>query len=188
MKKPIDRASAVAAVAFAMGIAGCGGGSSNDQSTAVPPPTANAAPTISGLSATQTVAQDAISEPIVFSVSDAESAASAVDVSAESSNLELLPVEGMELSGNDTSRTLVLVPAAGVSGAATIMLTATDAAGMSTRQSFNVDVTSQQRSFKEMVGTAFSKGAETDGEQIVGSAWVDNPEDDEAAFDQLFAK
>ena len=167
-----------------LALAACGGGGgSSDPTVTEPPAAANAPPTISTVQS-QSVAQDASSDVIAFSVSDAE--ASAVSVTVESSDPELISADGVQLQGNDASRGLVLIPIDGASGTSTVTLIATDAAGLSTRQSFEVAVTSEQRSFREMVGAAHAQEAESEGEEIAGYSWVDNPEDDETAFDHLF--
>lgn len=177
-----SRTCSIAAIALTVAACGGGGGSSD---SAVPPAAANKAPTVSSVQG-QSVAQDASSDVIAFSVSDPE--ATAVAVTAESSNPEVISADGIQLQGNDEARALVLTPMEGAAGTSTVTLTATDAAGASTQQSFDVTVTSEQRSFREMVGTAIAHEAEAEGEQIVGYSWVDNPEDDETAFDHLFER
>ncbi|MGH8178388.1 MAG: Ig-like domain-containing protein [Steroidobacter sp.] len=181
---------ALAAVALTLTACGGGGGSSGSgpPAAAPPPPAVNTAPTIANLSASQTVAQDASSEPTAFSVNDVESGASAVMVTAESSNPELISAHGVQLSGNDASRSLLLTPMEGVAGTSTVTITATDSAGLSTQQVVDVTVTSEQRSFREMVGTAYAKDDDVEGEQITGYSWVDNPEEDDTAFDHLFTE
>lgn len=176
---------------FALALAACGGGGGGSSNQAppggnTPPPAANTAPTISSLSPDESLAQDSSSEPIAFSVGDAESSGAGVTVTAESSNPELISAEGILVAGNDDSRSLMLTPTEGAAGAATITITATDSAGLSTRQALDVSVTSEQRSFREMVGTAFGQSADAQGESIVGYSWVDNPVDDPTAFDHLF--
>lgn len=179
---------------FALALAACGGGggggSSNEPPPGgnAPPPVTNTAPTISSLPPEESFAQDASSEPIAFSVNDAESTAAGVTVTAESSNPELISTDGIQVAGNDDSRSLMLMPAAGAAGTATITITATDTAGLSTQQSLDVTVNSEQRSFREMVGTAFDQPLDAAGEEIAGYSWVDNPVDDPTAFDHLFAE
>ena len=134
------------------------------------------------------VAQDGVSEPIAFTVSDAQSPSSALTLTVESSAQELMPNEAIAIYGNDESRSLVLVPAEGAAGMVSITLMVTDQDGASARQSFDVTVTSEQRSFPEMVGSAIAKEEDTEGEQTVGYVWVDDPEEDDAAFDHLFTE
>lgn len=183
--------SNLALAAFALSLTACGGGGGGSSASgppvaAPPPPAVNTAPTIADLAASQSVAQDSSSDLIAFNVSDAETPASALNVTVESSDPQLIAPEAILLSGNDTSRALLLTPADGMAGTSTVTITATDAQGLSTQQSVDVTVTSEQRSFKEMVGTAYAKGDDVEGEQITGYSWVDNPEDDDTAFDHLF--
>ena len=165
-----------------LALAACGGGGSSDPAV-TPPAAANAPPTISTVQS-KSVAQDASSDVVAFSVSDPE--ATAVSVTVESSNPEVISADGVQLQGNDASRGFVLTPMEGAAGTSTVTLIATDAQGLSTRQPFEVTVTSEQRSFREMVGTAHAQEAESEGEETAGYSWVDNPEDDETAFDHLF--
>lgn len=166
-------------------LAACGGGGGGSAVNQPPPTAANKPPVISAVDG-QTVSQDASSDVIAFSVSDPE--ATAVSVTVESSDPEVISADGVQLQGNDGARSLVLTPVEGAAGKSTVTLVATDAAGVSARQTFDVTVTSEQRSFREMVGTAVAQEAESEGEQIVGYSWVDNPEDDETAFDHLFER
>jgi hypothetical protein len=177
--------AAVASTLTACGGGGGGGGSPPSGVTPPPPVAVNTAPTMSEMTKVS-IAQNAVSEPTAFTVGDAESAASALTLTVESSNSELLPSDAITLAGNDESRTLVLAPTDGIAGTATVTLILSDAEGASTRQSFDVDVTSEQRSFPEMVTSAIGNEEDAEGEQIVGFNWVDDPEEDDAAFDQLF--
>jgi hypothetical protein len=181
--------SHILTAALASTLSACGGGSgSASGGPASPPPAAvNAVPTISVVEKTS-ISQDAVTEPIAFTVSDPESAASVLTLAVESSNAELIPSDAIRLSGNGESRAVVLAPSDGMAGTSTITLMATDAQGASAKQSFDVTVTSEQRSFQEMVGTAMGNEAETSGEQIVGFSWVDNPEEDDTAFDHMFTE
>lgn len=178
-------------VTAALALAGCssGGGAPDpvSQAPAPPPPpvAANTAPVISGLSKNESVAQDASTELLAFTVTDAETASSALTVTAESSNLELISSDGIQLSGNGDSRVILLTPSEGAAGVSTVTITATDAAGLASKQALDVNVTSEERLFKDLVAAAFTKGVDAEGEQIAGYKLVDNAEDDEASFDNL---
>ena len=86
---------------------------------------ANTAPFITGL-ANQTQSSAAVVGPLGFIVSDAESTAAALSVSAESSNLALLPLSGITLGGSGASRTVTLSPVANQFGTAVVTLTVSD--------------------------------------------------------------
>jgi len=74
--------------------------------------------------------------PINFTVSDGETAASNLVVTASSSDTNLLPNAGLVLSGTSTNRTLTLTPVTNRSGSVTITLTAVDESGQVGGRSF----------------------------------------------------
>ncbi len=100
----------------------------------------NARPTISTI-ATQTVSHSVLSQPIVFTVGDRESPASALVVTANSSNTNRIPNEQIFLSGTGTNRLVQLRPLTNQLGAVTITLTVADEGGWSRNSSFVVNVT-----------------------------------------------
>ncbi|MBL8268554.1 Ig-like domain-containing protein [Steroidobacter sp.] len=168
----------------ALMIAGCGGGSGGGGSSTAPPMSSNTAPKITDLASTQSIAQDESGEALAFSISDAESSASDLTLKVESSS-DLISADAVRLSGNGAARTLTITPEDGVSGAATVKVTATDPSGASTSSTVNVTVASEQRSFTEMVNTAYTKSIDDEPESVTGYSWVDNPTEDPDAFDAL---
>ncbi len=86
---------------------------------------ANTPPTI-GAVAAQSIAANATSAPIGFSVSDAETPAGSIVVTASSSNSAIISQEGITLGGAGSARTLTLRPAMDASGAVTVTLQASD--------------------------------------------------------------
>jgi len=86
---------------------------------------ANAAPTISTLPNT-TVAENTATPPLVFTVSDVETAASNLTVTGVSSNLTLVPNTNIVFGGSGSNRTVTVTPALNQSGTATITLTVSD--------------------------------------------------------------
>lgn len=179
--------------AFGVALTACGGGgggsasSSPPASSASPQAAANTPPAIANLPATESVAQDSNTGPVAFAVSDAESAAAGISITVASSNPELIPADAIQVAGNNADRMLLLTPMDGVAGAATITITATDSEGLSTQRPIDVTVTSTQRSFMEMVNTSFAKPIEDTAEETSGFNWVENPEEDPTAFDNLLA-
>jgi hypothetical protein len=102
---------------------------------------ANTAPTISGI-ANRTVNTGTSTGPIAFTVSDAETSASSLTVSASSSDPTLVPTANIVLGGAGSSRTVTVTPAANKTGTATITLTVSD--GSQTKStSFVLTVNSQ---------------------------------------------
>ncbi len=122
---------------------------------------ANAAPTLSSIS-DQSVAKNASTGAIAFTVGDTETAAASLSVSATSSNTTLLPNANIVFGGSGTSRTVSLTPAAAQAGTTTVTLTVSDADGGSTSQTFTLTVTGTPPELGDVpnqtavVGTAFS--------------------------------
>jgi hypothetical protein len=76
---------------------------------------------------------------LAFTVSDVESSAGSLIVSAESSNPVLVPIENIILGGGDSNRTAVIAPVAGQSGLAVITFIVSDGSS-SASNSFTVTV------------------------------------------------
>jgi hypothetical protein len=97
----------------------------------------------------------------------------------------LISADAVRVSGAGATRTLTIAPEDGVSGTAVVTVTATDPSGAVTTAAVNVTVTSEQRSFTEMVNTAYAKSENDEAEAITGFSWVDDPSEDPDAFDAL---
>lgn len=78
--------------------------------------------------------------PIAFAVSDAETAASNLLLTAYSSNTNLVPNENLLVGGLGTNRTLTIIPVTNRSGIATITILATDENGETGTRSFTLTV------------------------------------------------
>ncbi len=89
----------------------------------------------------QTTAEDTAIGPLAFTIGDLETPASALTLSAASSNTSLIPVASIVFGGSGTNRSVTLTPAANQIGQATITITVTDASGGSTPDSFILTVT-----------------------------------------------
>jgi len=99
---------------------------------------ADTAPFVTGV-ANQTRSASAVIGPLNFFVADAETAASALTVTAASSNPTILPASGITLGGIDVHRTLMLTPAANQFGTAIVTLTVSDGA-LTGSQQFTVTI------------------------------------------------
>ncbi len=75
---------------------------------------------------------------ITFSIADQQAAASALTVTATSSNPALAPNENIQFTGLDADLTLSVTPLAGQTGLTTISVNVTDAGGLTTTQTFEV--------------------------------------------------
>jgi len=94
----------------------------------------------------QTILEDGVLLPLSFTISDVETPAGALSVTANSSNLGLVPLSNIALGGSGTNRAVMITPIAQQSGATTITLTVTDGNSGSTNTSFVLNVTSQNDS------------------------------------------
>jgi hypothetical protein len=74
----------------------------------------------------QSIQEDTSTAPISFAISDAETSATNLNVSARSSNPILVSDNNIVFGGNGSNRTLVLTPAADQFGTATITVTVSD--------------------------------------------------------------
>ena len=91
----------------------------------------NDAPTITRI-ADQTIEQDAATGALAFSISDLETEAAALSVTATSSNSSLVTSSGVQMGGSTGTRTIKVTPAAGQAGSANISLTVSDGSLSST--------------------------------------------------------
>ncbi len=85
----------------------------------------NDAPTISAI-ANQTAFQNTATAAIAFTISDVETAASSLTVTASSSNTALIPNGSLVFGGSGANRTLILTPANNQFGTATITVNVSD--------------------------------------------------------------
>lgn len=99
----------------------------------------NDKPTITSI-ADQTINQNGQTGMLAFTVSDVESAPSALTVTGLSNNVTLVPNVDIVIAGSGSSKTVQVSPAAGQSGVATITLRVSDGSGFS-ETSFDVTVT-----------------------------------------------
>ena len=85
----------------------------------------NDAPTITGI-ANQTVIRDMTSAPISFTISDLETSAGSLTLTATSSDSALLPKSRIVFGGSGSARTVRLSPATNQLGTATVTITVSD--------------------------------------------------------------
>jgi len=104
------------------------------------PPAANQPPAISSIGNVFTSADTQVG-PLAFIVGDAESPATSLTVSANSSDLNLFPLATIHFSGSASNRTITLNPATGQSGSAQITVSVSDGTAI-TSTSFQVTVVS----------------------------------------------
>lgn len=155
----------------------CGGGGYNS-------PPAPQAPQLQGL-ADQSLPQDTTTPVLNFQVSDTDSGASAVTVTATSSDAVIVPAEGIVLGGGGANRTLQITPAPEVFGDATITIRAADPGGLVAEQAIRVTVNGVFVSFSSTVSDAFAVDENGDQRSLSGFTFTLDAEDNPAAFDVL---
>ena len=89
----------------------------------------------------QTINEDSVAGPILFTVRDAETQVDLLKVSASSTNLSLTPATGLALGGTGTNRTITITPAADQSGQSKVTVTVEDSGGLTSTTSFVLIVT-----------------------------------------------
>jgi len=87
--------------------------------------TVNAPPTISKL-ANQTIAKNAATSPLKFTIGDAETTPSKLKVTAVSANPKLLAPTGIVLGGSGANRTVKITPVKNLTGSVKVTLTVSD--------------------------------------------------------------
>ncbi len=78
--------------------------------------------------------------PIAFTVSDSQTTAQDLVITATSPNVALLPASSFSLGGSGTNRTLTITPRPGQFGSAPVYVHVTDAGGVTTTGSFQLYV------------------------------------------------
>ena len=170
---------AVVAVLTA-GLAACGGGGGDNP----PPPPARQAPQIVGL-ANQTLPQDTSTPVLTFQVSDTDSGANAVTVTAISSDETIISAAGIVLGGSGANRTLQITPAADAIGNATITLRAVDPDGLVAQQMVGVMVNGVFVSFTNTLIDLFGDAENGEPRSLRGFTLDGDADDKPNAFDSL---
>jgi hypothetical protein len=179
----LNRKLGVALVAaLTAGLAACGGGGYDGGGN--PPPPAKQAPTIVGL-ANQTLPQDTSTPVLTFQVSDTDSGANALTVTATSSDTTIIPAAGIVLGGSGANRTLQITPAAEVFGNATITIRAVDPDGLFAQQMVGVTVNGVFVSFTMRVMDIFGDAENAEPRSLRGFTFTQDADDNPNAFDPL---
>jgi hypothetical protein len=164
-------------------VTACGGGGDGGYMEPPPPPPVNTAPSISAI--TDKVSdQDSVIGPIEFSVTDRESDASLLTVSASLDGAAVVPADGLTLAGNGAVRTITLTPLEAATGPVSVSLAVTDPQGAVTTRTFGVTVNARSASIREWSLTTFAK-AETDEVTPMNGFTFTQDADDAAIFEPL---
>lgn len=157
-------------------------GSSRNADQAQPP--LNQPPQVQGLTA-QSIPQDTATEALAFKVSDPESSADSLKVTAVSSDPGVVPAEGIVLGGGGENRTIQLTPVPDAIGSAVITVTAQDSAGRVGQQSFGLEVKGVFVSFRDTANDMFAAVEDGEPNSLSGFTLTPDVDDDPEAFDIL---
>lgn len=108
------------------------GGAANNTVTRTFTATVNRLPVIASIANVTNLVNTSVA-PIAFTISDTETAAGSLTLTASSSNTSLVQNSGIVLGGSAGNRTVTLSPIADATGTADISITANDGSGTSTR-------------------------------------------------------
>jgi len=139
-------------LAAAVLAAGC---SRNDESNPSRPPVVNTAPTIAAIM-DRSVDQDSVLA-IPVGISDAESDASTLTITAAATGVSPFPADGVVLSGAGITRTLTLTPLEATTGTQMFAVTVTDPQGLVTTRTFSVTLNTRAASVRDTTLATFAK-------------------------------
>ena len=101
------------------------GTQSRSARSVLPPVPQNSVPRVSDI-LNREVVEDSGETVFNFTVSDAETPASSLEVNVASSNTTLIPLESLRVIGSQSNRNLVIIPAANASGTSEITISVSD--------------------------------------------------------------
>lgn len=175
------RSSIAVLAATTLVVAACS--SSSPDRMEPPPPAANSAPAVSAIE-DKTINQDSIVGPIEFGISDSESDAGLLVVTAAVDGTTVVPADGLTLGGSGRLRSVTLTPLEAATGTVNVTVTVTDPQGAATTRAFTVTVNARAASVRDTALTTFAKG-ETDAVTEVNGFTFAQDADDPAIFEPL---
>lgn len=164
------RYASIAVVSFL--VAACDGGSSTTA------PAVNQAPTISVI-ADQSITANQASQPLNFTVADEN--VGNLSFSLMSDNGDVVAIDGLQLGGSGTSRTLTVTPVVDTTGDAFVTIVVTDSDGMSASTSFLLTINPQQKSMQQFTRDSFSENADAEPDFVNAIEFAQDADDDEFA-------
>jgi hypothetical protein len=174
-------AGVVLLAATTLVVAACGG--SKGGGTQPMPMATNTAPTISAIS-DLSVDQDTVVGPVEFSITDAETPATQLTVTAAADGTSVFPADAVTLAGSGAVRSITLTPLEATTGTTSVMLTVVDGEGVKATRSFQVAVNARNASIKDWALTTFAKG-EADEVTVMNGYTFTQDADDAAIFEPL---
>lgn len=176
MLNVLPRTSVLLVVAASL--TACGGGGSTP---------VNPNPQIQGL-ASQSIPQDTTLGPVAFTVTDADSGANRVVVTAASSDPSIVPGESIVFAGSSGARTLQAMPAADAVGSTDVTVRAVDPDGNSASVTIRIHVNAVPASFLDVATTTFSVDENGSQRTLTGMTLTPDADDQPGAFDTLLGE
>ncbi len=157
---------------------GCSGGASSGA------PEVQQAPQILGAVTTE-FNQDTTSPPLLFKITDNDTASGQLQIIASSSDTELIPAQGLNIEGTGADRTLRITPSAESVGTATVTITARDLGGLTTSLALSVKINPVLVAFSALTNDAFARQETADESKVFGLTVQPDVDHDENAFNAL---
>ncbi|MEO1246402.1 MAG: hypothetical protein AAFX56_12040 [Pseudomonadota bacterium] len=148
------------------------GGSGDDR------PPVNQAPQISAI-ADQNVTANGSSQPIAFSLADEN--VDELTLSASSDRQQVLPDDGITLTGSGSARSLTVTPRADEAGDAFVTIVVSDPQGLSAGASFLLTVQPEQKSMQQFARDTFVSDENGEPELINAVEFAEDAENDDFA-------
>jgi len=148
-----------------------------------PPMAVNQPPAISAV-ADRSGDQDTMIGPIEIGVTDKETDAATLKVTAAADGNTLFPADGVVVTGTGATRSITLTPFEAATGTATIALIVTDGEGASATRAFKVTVNAKNASLRDVALSTFAK-AEADEPTMVNGLTFAQDANDPAIFEPL---
>ena len=176
-----SRSSLAVLAATTLVVAACS--SSSPDGMEPSPPAANSAPAVSAITDKDSN-QDTVVGPIEVSISDSQSSADLLVVTAAADGTDVVPADGLTLGGSGAVRTVTLTPLEAATGTVNVTVTVTDPQGASTTRAFAVKVNARAASVRDTALATFAKGEADAVTELNGFTFAQDAEDP-AIFEPL---
>ena len=153
--------------------AGCSNNDNDDRPTPAP---VNVAPVVSTI-ADQSVDQDTVVGPLSFTVSDAETAADALTVVVSTNAANVIPADGIVVTGMGATRMLTVTPFEARTGATTIAVLVRDSQGLTSTSTFRVTFNARNASFRDATFATFAKSVGDPATPVRGVTFAQDADD-----------
>jgi hypothetical protein len=147
-----------------------------------PMPMVNQAPAVSAI-ANVTSDQDTVVGPIEFGVTDDNTPANQLTVTATGDSASLVPADGVLIGGSGAVRSITLTPLEAATGKVNVTVRVSDAQGATTTRGFSVIVNARDASVSNTVLSTFAKDETAAATPLNGLTFAQDA--DESTFASL---